>query len=326
MGTYYYIYCDGVLGVETDVADFKWIYGSLAPAATKQDYDCCVIKFKINLVKEKALKEFSVSDRFQSYCWDSANQTISCRRSILGKIDLGYNISVSEDKVTAEIGKNYYRFVKNRVMNLHGIYWLLSDLANILLLRKGYLTLYASAVHCASLNRGVVCFGPPGMGKTLTATGLCEKGGYTLVGEDIVIANKNRLLSCPWTASYRKKKSNFDSAGSLGRTAAQSSYEICRACEATDFVLLTAGEKASFDKAAFLNKISMLNGYLFNYCASPVVKMLGYFDETYCHDWNKHAIAYLEQMLDSCQYHTVCADDPIQYVSLIDDIMISETK
>ena len=70
----------------------------------------------------------------------------------------------------------------------------------------------------------------------------------------------------------------------------------------------------------------MLNGYLFNYCTSPIVQILGYFDETYSKDWNKHTITYLEQLLNICQYHSVCADNPMQYGYLVDDIVTGEMK
>lgn len=326
MSTYYYIYCDGILGVETNIADFKWIYGSVAPVATKQNYEKCVVKFVVNVMPEKQLKEYSADDCFQSYIWNSENHTISYRRSLLGNIKIGYNISMMGDKIVAEIGKSYYRFVRNRVMNLHGIYWLLSDLANMFLLYKGYLTLYASAVYYEPLNKGIVCFGSPNMGKTLTATSLCEKEEYSLVGEDIVIMQGNHLLACPWTASYRKKASCLDSAGALGRTTSKITNEVCENCDVTNLVVLTAKKEVSLDKACFLDKISILNGYLFNYCASPIVKILGYFDKTYCQDWNKYAIVYLEQMLNHCQYNFVYADNPIQYGSLIDDIVMGEMK
>lgn len=326
MNVYYYIYCNGVLGVETNIADFKWIYGSVAPAATKKEYDKCDVKFEINLTHEKELSEYRADDRFQSYYWNAEAHTISCRRTVLGKIKIGYNISLGEDKIVAEIGRNYYKFVNIRIMNLHGVYYLLSDLANILLLRKGYLTLYASAIYCEPLNKGIVCFGAPNMGKTLTATKLCEKEQYRLVGEDVVIAKGKTLFACPWTASFRKKRSNFDSAGAFGRTVAQSSYEICQTCEATDLMALTAGENRTSGRQAFLNKISMMNGYLFNYCATPIVKILGYFDETYCQDWYKRATAYLEQLLDRCQYNFVYADDPTQYSSLVDNLVMGGTQ
>lgn len=326
MSTHYYVYCDGILGVETNIADFKWIYGSVAPFATKQDYEECVVKLVVNVIPEKQLQEHSVDDRFQSYFWNSEKHILSYRRSFLGNIKVGYNISMMGDKIVAEIGTNYYRFVRYRVMNLHGAYYLLSDLANVVLLRKGYFTMYASAIHYSPLNKGIVCFAPPNTGKTLTATNLCKKEGYSLVGEDVVISKDGDLFACPWTASYRKGASTFDSAGAFRRSSSKITNENCKTCKVTNLVVLTAKENAMLDKVSFLNKISILNGYLFNYCTSPVVQILGYFDKTYCQDWNKCAINYLEQLLDNCQYHFVYADNPIQYVCFVDSIVTGEMK
>ena len=36
---YYYIYCQGILGVKTNLRDFRWIYGSTAPSATREAYE-----------------------------------------------------------------------------------------------------------------------------------------------------------------------------------------------------------------------------------------------------------------------------------------------
>ena len=135
----YFVYCDGILGVKTNMPDFKWVYGQVAPETTQNEYDKCVVKFEINIKKEKKLHNIAEYDsKFQSYYWNDADKILSCRRSLLGKIRIGYNVKFESNRVIVEMGRNYHTFVKKRFMNLHDTYYLLSDLANVLLIQKGY--------------------------------------------------------------------------------------------------------------------------------------------------------------------------------------------
>ena len=68
------------------------------------------------------------------------------------------------------------------------MYYLLSDIANIILLKNGLLTLYAAGVYCNKNNKGMVFWGAPNTGKTLTAMRLCKDYDFSLLGEDIVMA------------------------------------------------------------------------------------------------------------------------------------------
>ena len=168
---FFYVFCSGILGVRTNIEGFSWIYGSAAPCSSLAAYETCAIKFDIRLVPEKELEQSTGENiqHFQAYVWNDRSHTLSCRRTLFGKIKLGYDLTIKENTVSAQIGKNYYRFVKHRVMNLHGVYYLLSDLANILLLKNGYLSLYASAVYNRVTERCLVSFAPPNTGKTYTA-------------------------------------------------------------------------------------------------------------------------------------------------------------
>lgn len=319
-----YVYCDGILGVKTNIPRFKWIYGSVAPSATRDEYESCDVKFEIDLMPESRLPNNAGDDSFQSYSWNREQETISCRRTFLKNIQIGYNITLlNEHRVIAKIGRNYYKLVKNRVMNLHSAYYLLSDLANMLLLKSGYLTLYASAVHFSPQNKGIVCFAAPNTGKTLTAMKLCEKEGYRLIGEDVVIVKGRELHACPWTSSYRKEKSKVDTAGTFRRNNGLYIGQICEACEITDVVVLTAGKRnEASGQAEVLRLISILNGYLFHYYASPIVKILGYFDPRYAEEWDLYTQKLLKQFADSCTCHVVRAHDPLAYGELVHGLVI----
>jgi hypothetical protein len=204
------------------------------------------------------------------------------------------------------------------MMHLHGIYFLLSDLANLLLMQKGYLTLYASAVHDVPNNKGIVCFAPPNTGKTLTATRLCSEHGCRLIGEDIVIVRDRQLYACPWTVSYRKKKAAFDGAGAFGRASQAPEFDRCDTCALTDMVILASGEEQVLgDKTEALRRMAILNGYLFDYYTTPVIKLLGYFDDIYDRDWNRYAYQLLQRLTTESDCRIIYAADPLQFSTLI---------
>lgn len=316
---FYYIYCKGILGVKTNDAGFKWMYGSVAPQSSYQEYEKCLVKIDVCIKPEKKLGEVVGCDKkFQSYNWNSKTKTIYCRRKILGGLRIGFNIEINRNTIRAEFGRNYYHFVRNRTMNLHGVHYLLADLANILLLRNGFISLYASAVHNEESNKGIVCFAPPNTGKTVTASKLCELLGYKLVGEDIVIADDRNIYSCPWTSSYRKHLSVMDDAGSLGRIRKSMDISQCDTSNLTDIVVLSLGKNyISDDKKEILHRICILNGYLFCHYSSPIVKILAYFDAEYRKTWGIYAESMLEDMSKNCSCYLIQAESPMDFYEII---------
>ena len=301
MKYHYYIYCDGILGVKTNVKKFRWVYGSVAPSSSYEKYEECKVKFDIRILPEKELSQVvSCDKRFQSYSWNEGNRTLSYRRTFFNFFKIGYNMKIEENVVSFDIGENYFRFIKNRVMNLHGTYYLLSDIANIVLLSNGLLTLYASVAHNTSANSGVVCFGAPNTGKTLTAVKLSETRGYSLIGEDVVIFDGNKVYSCPWTASYRGGTTKTaDSSGSGKRKNMVSQMNFAQSCELTDVAILSLGkEKIEQSKECVYKMSSIINGYLFNYYSTPIVKVLGLFDDQFCVPWQEKADEMLKDLFD----------------------------
>lgn len=323
---YYYVYCNGILGVKTNIQNFKWVYGSVAPAASAETYEKCAVKFHVCIKAEKDLDEIdSCSKKFQAFCWSQEHRTIYYRRAFLSKLKIGYNIRFKENVVEAQIGERYFKLVQNRTMNLHGIYYLLSDLANVLLLSRGYLTLYASAVCYEPDKRGVVCFAPPNTGKTVTATQLCEQFEYRLLGEDVVITDGKQLFSCPWTNSYRKKGSSLDSAGSFARENKSTTIKTCEHCDVTDLFVLSFGkENVSGDKDELLRQINILNGYLFQHFSSPIVKVLGYFDKRYSTSWNVCAEDLLRNMINHCNSHELQSEKAMDFYQSVHRAVSSE--
>lgn len=320
MNLFYHVYCSGILGVETNVSDFRWVYGSVAPAVSYEEYDKCKVKFRVYVKPEKQLNSMkSIDKRFQAFAWNDEDETLYYRRKFFRFIDVGYNIKIEKDTVYAEIGENYYRFIKNRMMNLHGVYYLLSDIANIVLLSNGFLTMYASAVHNVTENRGIVCFGAPNTGKTFTATKLCEFQNYYLVGEDIIISDGRKIYACTWTTSYRKTSDKgSDSVGSGKRINMVGSFKSCESCGLTDVALLSLGkEKTNLCKEDILSKVCIVNGYLFNYCSSPVVKVFSFFDYKFSLSWQEKAEKMLKDILEQCNCCLIQCETPFEFTDKI---------
>ncbi len=315
----YYVYCRGILGVRTNLPGFAWVYGSVAPESTAEEYEACAVKLVVSIVPEQALsKDGSCDKRFQSYGWNAEKQRLSCRRTLLRLLRLGYDIRLEGSTAYAEIGENYYRLIKNRTMNLHGMYYLLADLANVMLLKNGYLTLYASAVYCEATGRCVVNFAPPNTGKSLTASTLCAAPGCGLVGEDVVITDGNHVFACPWTCSHRKKDGKMDSAGSLGREKVRTGAEIRHMCDLTYITALSLGNlEISESKEEVLGRICTLNGYLFQYYSSPIVKLLAYFSRDYAAAWNVRAEQMLRAMVDRAACASLQCQAPTEFAEII---------
>jgi hypothetical protein len=66
-------------------------------------------------------------------------------------------------------------------------------------------------LHCASIfhdtNEGIMLFGSPNVGKTLTAFLSVLKHGYKLISEDITLADdKGLIYSCPNTSTFLRNK------------------------------------------------------------------------------------------------------------------------
>lgn len=316
---YYYVYCRGLLGVKTNMREFKWVYGSVAPEATPEEYEACLVKFHVIAEKEKKLGEpVSAEKRFQSYAWDPETRTLFYRRKLLSCLHIGYDLRVDGNTVEARIGKSYGKWIRQRIMHMHGAYYLLADVANMLLLKNGYLTLYASAVSSSDGQTGIACFAPANTGKTVTATKLCESSGYRLVGEDVVVTDGKRLFSCPWTSSYRKQSNASDSAGSFGRVRKAGTEEMCETCGLTDLAVLSSGKQGIYrEKEEVLRQIRILNGYLFQYYSSPILKVLAYFDPTYDENWNERADQILKEMAGACACYGVQAEHPLEFYGMV---------
>lgn len=329
MKLYYFVHCNGILGVKTNIRDFKWVYGSVAPMSSFEEFEKCKVKFDVCVKPEKHLSQIDSCDRkFQAFNWSEQNKTLFYRRRLFGFFNIGYNIKIENNVVFAEFGENYYKLIKNRIMNLHSAYYLLSDIANMVLLSNGYITMYASAVHNASINRTVLCFGAPNTGKTYTAVTLVKSKDYKMIGEDVVITDGDNLFSCQWTSSYRNSTlKSDDTAGSIRRRQRPCDINYIDSCKLTDVVVISQGkEETNSNKDVVFLMSSMTNGYLFNYFSSPIIKILGLFDDRFCMPMQEEADKYLKKIVESCNCHMLQFENASRFADEIHKRLTGEIE
>ena len=305
----YYIYANRLLGVETNAPSFRWIYGKKAPVADREAFEACKVRFFVNVTSDKNIPmPVSKMERFQCYSWSGSQKILSYNRKMVGR-HMAYSISIQGNEVHALLGKNYYRFVRHRCMNLHSAYYLLSDLANILLLKNGYATLYCAAALHRERGRGLALFAAPNTGKSFTVKRLCETGAYALIAEDIAIVDEEgRITGCPWTNTYRetglRQQLELDGGGAFARRHNYTlEYEIASGQNClSDMILLSrAQDRHEADSAEIEKKILILNKYLFCGYNTPIVNILAFFDNEFNCDWECIEKQILQQVFSKCR-------------------------
>lgn len=221
---------------------------------------------------------------------------------------IAYSISFGENEVYVVLGRSYANLVRYRFMNLHGACYLLSDLANIFLLKNGYVTLYCSAALHKESGRVVAMFAAPNTGKSYTVKRLCETGDYAQIAEDVAIVDKEgKIVGCPWTNSYRKsssqKRFQLDDGGTFARKTHYVSKNRIKSDDGrlSDLILLSrTQEKTETDKLEVRKRILILNKYLFSGYNSPIVNVLAFFNDEFNKDWESVERSILRSVFLRC--------------------------
>lgn len=108
------------------------------------------------------------------------------------------NLFGDETKVT--VNKAYYKFIIHRIMNLHSVHYIVTDLAALLLLKKGF-----AAIHCSAFEKDgktIAIFAPSDTSKTLSATTACLEHGAQFIAEEMAITDGDKIFAVPWTNSF----------------------------------------------------------------------------------------------------------------------------
>ncbi|MBQ6540169.1 MAG: hypothetical protein IJL71_04005 [Oscillospiraceae bacterium] len=308
----FFVYVKNLVGVKTNASSFRWSFGSASPETSNADYDACRIKAELDIVKDKnvAVPESLKNGKgnFRFFHGDRNRGTLYYYRRILGLIPLCYSLSVQGNTVRATVGKSYSRLVRLKVMNIHPIHYILFDLVTALMLKNGYLPVYAASF--AWKDRGGLIMGPPNMGKTLTAIRLDEDPDIRLLGEDIAVTDGKRIYSVPWTDTYRRyyPKSDADKRPSFSGTPAELRYVFLLNRE--------SGGKCRFGDCS--KQISLLNRYGIKWSSSPAVIALSYFNDDLSLDsLLDRESEILRQVTENAAAAEVTSDDPLRFSVLI---------
>lgn len=326
---YHFIYADHILGVETNDPNFRWMYGSNAPAGDKETFDSCKVKFYVTVTDESHIQTASSNVAcFQCFSWCESQKTLFYSRKIFG-VKMAYSISFNNNSVRATFGKNYYRMVRHRFMNLHDSYYLLSDLANILLLKNGYSTLYCAVAQHRESGRVIALFAPPNTGKSCAVKRLCDTEKYTLIAEDVALLNKElQIFGCQWTCTYRKAGSSSfflnDDSGALSRTHTHiQEHEIAQnPCVLSDLILLNlATIDSGVARSDIEKRICILNKYRFCGYNSPIINVLAFFDREFDKTWEDLDKSIMKIAFLKCNVSYISSESRHDFTPMVDAML-----
>ena len=291
--TYYYIAAKGILGVKTNIKGFKWSFGSNMPEGTREEYESCVVKMHIMLEDFNDDAKLANLGRYHYFNGDPGEDRIYYTRQLPMNKKLrlkAENLLSDEPKITAN--RTYYKLITHRIMNLHSLHYIATDLAALLLLRKGY-----APIHCSAFKAGdatVAIFAPPDTGKTLSTMTACGDFGARFIAEDLAITDGENIYSVPWTNSfdhYAKNKGASDRGvkGKLAKVFPLLKQSSKAAAEAQDhdvkaqaildpetvthIAILEKGQDGVLKqvKGTSVSKLMNLNRYEFNFLRAPLL-------------------------------------------------------
>lgn len=300
----YFVYVNKLIGVETNQNHFKWNFGSFAPESTYQAFSECLIRIKLNICKEKELfgeaKEHKLDGRFRRF---GINENEVSFRQKIGFINFGYRVTILDNLIEANVGKNYYLWVKYKIMNVHPIWYVLYDIVSCLLLKSNLMVLYGSAVETEP-GKATVFMGAPGVGKTITATTLCKTKKFKMIAEDLLITDGQKVWPVPYTDTYR------GDCNSNGISFTDNPSQIEK------IILLEQGCKSEISKEELLHKAVLLNRYNVLFYSSPTMIAYNYYKPDFSLDTlfetEKQIFDKMFGAIKCCSLHS---DNPVSFVN-----------
>jgi len=341
MGDQYFVASKGVLGLKTNLKEFKWSFGLNMPLMTRQEYDDCVIRLNLDVGPTRILPQNANLGKYHYFVGSPEEDALYYRRPFfLNKpLEVDFEGLLSDEPhVTAN--KMYYRFVRYRFMNLHSIGYILTDIAVFLLLKHGY-----APLHCSAFRKGdatVVIFAPPNTGKTISTMMACMEHGAEFLAEDLAITDGRTLYAVPWTSTFRyysrvEKSLLARTANTLTRifsplelilarkakpiSAYVESEKICEQAKITHLAILERGTTSvqRVTQQEAYRKILNLNRFEFNYQKAPLLVAYEFFNPSLnlagaC-EMEQNILAELTDNIG--ERLVVRTDDATRYASLI---------
>lgn len=164
MEDYFFVASQNILGIRTNIRNFTWSFGKEMPQATAEEYAKC--RVKINVVLENFNDDHQLKDmgRYHYFNGNPGEDKIYYTRKLVlnQKMRLkAENLLSEEAKIT--VNKAYFKFITHRIMNLHSVHYIVTDLAALVLLKKGF-----APIHCSAFEKEgkpIAIFAPPDTGK-----------------------------------------------------------------------------------------------------------------------------------------------------------------
>lgn len=305
----YFVFVNDLIGVETNLTSFSWGFGKSKDEATEDEFAGCLVKVHLMICNDNELRKTAgaYSCRYRDYYADKGRHTILYAKAVKG-LSFCYRLEKAGNELNVWCGKNYYRYVKYKIMYIFPVWYILFDFVTAILLENGLLPLYSSAVLFN--GKATVMMAPPNTGKSLTALCLVNTKGAELLSEDLCITNGKQIMSVPLTSSYRGYKN-----GQQIPLTAQGKYDIDK------LYFLERGNKSVFndcDRVGLMKRIQIMNDYLLCYSKSIALDVYYHFNNELCpQDLSKMEKDLLEKLLDTLQIECICSEDPLEYSNLI---------
>lgn len=276
--TYYFIASKGILGVKTNIKNFTWSFGTEMPQATKEEYDQCAVRINVVLENFNDDEQLKGMGRYHYFNGNPGEDKIYYTRKLALNQKMrvkAENLMSDEAKIT--VNKAYYKFITHRIMNLHSIHYIVTDLAALLLLKKGY-----APIHCSAFEKDgktIAIFAPPDTGKTLSATTACMEYGAQFIAEDMAITDGHKIYAVPWTNSFCHYSKNNDKKGGEASSKNVKKKGLMIA-EVTHIAILEKGadEVLQLSESVAVSKLMNLNRYEFNFLRAPLLTAYEFFN------------------------------------------------
>lgn len=310
----YFIYVPGLVGLETETDDFSWSFGCRSQTSGENDYRACKVRMHLRLLPDKQIVLPGADTgihQFRRFSGRPGRMELFFSHRVMKLLALRFCLTIQGDDVYVTVGKNYLKRLKYKIMNLHPIWYIMFDVAAVLLLKKGYLTLYAAAVQKA--DRAELIMGAPGSGKTYTALSLAMRHGYRLLSEDISVTDGERIWPVPWTQTYRSYGRAYDE---YIRTAEK---QLADAPIDRVFILENGGEgNEALGEPA--EQMLLLNRYSIGFDHSPALIALNYFNKAFSLKQAETAAeTILRNLAENKSPAIVCSQRPEDFCEIIND-------
>ena len=267
----YFVYCRDLIGVQTSLKNFSWVFGRNVPGTDKASFDQCLVKLCVDVADDDAFEQEcqESQQRFGNYYGNFDDNRIVFNKRIKFLGNIAYRICREGNNLNVLIGKRYLRYVRYKVMHLHPMYYILFDFATAILLENGFLPLYCSAVSFKNGNTSVM-IAPPATGKSLTSLLLVDKCDASLISEDVAITDGVSVWPAPYTFSYRR----------YSNITLKKPMNVCQDKKTINYLFwLQPGDcKVQAIHSEDADRIQVLNDYLLGYIKSPAIDAFYYFN------------------------------------------------